>query len=131
MQKDLENLARKMQTVINLGSTTVSESYFDRLSFLRETKSYSPESWAAWRDTEKKILISDLYNSLIGQPPFTRDDLLSKQQLVKKGVHAFIEASDEEIEKFHKIILSKPSTKITTRLFQLFAHRQNTTYTHQ
>ena len=65
------------------------------------------------------------------QSPLTRDKLLAKQQLVKKGVDAFTEASDEEVEKFREIPQRDPSPKVTTKLVQLFNRQQNTTRSRQ
>ena len=124
MQKDVEVLAKEMQKMLYHSS---QEYYFHRLNCCRDDYKWGGYSHML----DEKVLIADLRDSLVGPPPFIRDTLLVKQQLVEKGVKAFIVASDDDIVKFQKIIRKRFGLKMKTMFLRLFWDTQNLGHIHE
>lgn len=120
MQKDLENLAKEMQTLSNIRGKFSSDKEF----FLYQLSYWRKHRWHHWRwypVSEKKLAFVALAKKLM-EKSASKSDFNSKQELVKKGVEAYIKASEQECVQFHKIvdqkneIVAKASSQICTAI---------------
>ena len=97
MQKDLENLAKEMQAL----SDIKGEFSSDREFFLYQLRDCRLSS-----EFEEKLVFA-LTKKLM-EKSASKSDFNSKKQLVKKGVRAYIEASEKECAQFCGIVCQKP-----------------------
>ena len=117
MQRDLENLAKKMNNL----SQEDRKYWTFQIATCRDTAHYAPNNLSYRQRVEhhernKRILIFCLSRVLAVQ---------KESSQIKRGVEAFISASEVERDSFYKTILEKEEPKkITTKSAHILSRRK-------